>query len=122
MSKAKKEQPVKHPFKGFKNIYLNSQQKDIIRGMAFTESDAVEWIQLMAERGYGVSVNWDYWGSCLQVVVVGKTNRDDAAGWGTSFRHTDLLTAFASAFHMLEQVYPDGSWALEADMSTEFDW
>lgn len=109
-------------FQGFVNVYLNKQEKEKIKANVLTTDGAVEFIQMVCEAGYKLTVSQSADGKTYTATAYGNDFTKPNAGYAMSLRHADFLTALSALFHVLDTHGLATDWQEVHAIADDNDW
>lgn len=109
-------------WKGFVNVYLNSQEKAYIKDNQLDELGIVHLIQRLADSNYKFSCSYSIGGGFYTVTAYGNTPDNPNAGWAMSLKHSDFIVALTALNHCLEEAGDKGDWGERYTTAAGNDW
>jgi len=110
------------PYKGYIPVYLNDDQKAVIKTALPTGKDILNKLDKYVEDGYRVTVAWDDFNNCVNCSLFDTDVRRPSAGYILSAKHVELLVCLATLVYLHEVVYADG-WDIErVSTNNQVNW
>ncbi len=127
MARVKKAPPEKKVYKkakwqGFVNVYLNQQEKELIRSEELSDEEALVFLADMALTGYKVSLSYSPSGKFFTASLTGAYEGQPNAGFCMSLKHSSPNVAITALSHCVESAGKDGDWGDRYTLAGGNDW
>jgi hypothetical protein len=119
MARVKKSDVKQVEYRGFANVSLTKPRKAVIKKMVEEGADYDKWLENLTSDGYKISISWVSDPGYFSVTAYQTQAESDHAGWGTTARHGDLQTAFATIFYFVYVVLREEGWP---DANANYEW
>lgn len=121
-SKKDKKKSGKAEWQGFLNFNLGKTDKDNIKALSEVPFDGILSLQTWVEAGYDIKIIWDSYADCLALILIGRTDSGDDAGYAVSMRHNDLSVAIVGMTYLRTNFTDDDeNWQREHGEDS-YDW